>query len=317
MDVLVNLLVAAVVSGTPIMYGTLGEIITEKAGNLNLGVEGIMAIGAIAGFYFGFTTNSVIIAVLGAFLAGALAGALFALLTVTFKANQNVTGLTLTIFGVGLANFLGDFLRSVSDDPVIKLSEGLTQRLSAIHIPFLSDIPVIGKLFFSYTPLVYVIIFLCIICGIYVNHTRAGLNLKAVGENPGAADAAGINVNLVKYINILLGGGICAMGGAYISLVLTGGVWMSDCVNGLGWIAVALVIFTNWNPMICIAGSVVFGAFRVVKFYLPGVSNVPDAVFSMLPFVMTAIVIVITSMRKSKKNAAPAFIGLNYFREER
>lgn len=317
MDMIVNLLVAAIVSGTPIMFGTLGEIITEKTGSLNLGVEGIMAIGAIAGFYLGFTTNSVIIAVVGAFLAGAVAGALFALLTVTFKANQNVTGLTLTIFGVGLANFLGDFIRSVSDDPVIKLTEDFTQKLSTIHIPFLSDIPVVGKLFFSYTPLVYLVIFLCIACGIYVNHTRAGLNLKAVGENPGAADAAGINVNFVKYANILLGGGICGLGGAYISLVLTGGVWVSDCINGLGWIAVALVIFANWNPFICIGGSIVFGAFRVVKFYLPGTSNVPDAFFSMLPFLVTAVVIVVTSMRKSKKNSAPASIGLNYFREER
>lgn len=317
MDTVLNFFVAAVVSGTPIMFGTLGEIITEKAGHLNLGVEGMMAVGAIAGFYFGYSTGSVLLAVAGAFLAGALSAAIYAFLTVTLKANQNVTGLTLTIFGVGLANFLGDFIRSKAADPVVKLSTEFTDKLANVHLPVLTELPVVGKLFFNYSPFVYFAILLCIICGIYLNHTRRGLNLKAVGENPAAADAAGINVNLVKYTNILLGGGICGIGGAYISLVLTGGVWVSDCVNGLGWVAVALVIFANWNPFICIGGSIVFGAFRVIKYYLPSAAGISDAVFSMLPFLVTALVLIITSMRKSKKTAQPAAIGLNYFREER
>lgn len=317
MDMFLNFVVAAVVSGTPIMFGTLGEILTEKAGHLNLGVEGMMAIGAIAGFYFGYSTGSVLMAVAGAFLAGALSAAIYAFLTVTLKANQNVTGLTLTIFGVGLANFMGDFIRSRADDPVIKLGEEFTAKLANINIPVLSELPVVGKLFFNYTPFVYFAIFLCVVCGIYLNHTRAGLNLKAVGENPAAADAAGINVNRVKYTNILLGGGICGIGGAYIALVLTGGVWVSDCVNGLGWVAVALVIFANWNPFVCVGGSIIFGAFRVIKYYLPSAAGISDAIFSMLPFVVTALVLIITSMRKSKKTAQPASMGTNYFREER
>ena len=192
MNTFVNFLHAALLAGTPLMFGTLGEIVTEKAGNLNLGVEGMMSIGAIAGFYVGFTTQNVVLAVLGAFLAGLLSALIYAFLTVTLKANQNVTGLTLTIFGVGFANFFGDFLRESAGIDVLKLSDKITNTVQAIHIPVLSDIPYVGKLFFQYNPFVYFGILLCILMGIYILHTRKGLNLCAVGENPGAADAAGI-----------------------------------------------------------------------------------------------------------------------------
>ena len=277
-----------------------------------------MSIGAIAGFYVGFVTENIVLAVLGAFLAGLLSALVYAFLTVTLKANQNVTGLTLTIFGVGFANFFGDFLRESSGVSVLKLSEQITHSVQEIHIPVLSDLPYAGKLFFQYNPFVYFGILLCIIMGIYIFHTRAGLNLCAVGENPGAADAAGIAVTRVKYINILLGGGICGIGGAYISLVLCGGVWVTDCVNGLGWIAVALVIFASWNPFKAVFGSFIFGAFNILKFYIPkNIISIPEAIFDMLPFLVTALVLIVTSIRKSKENAQPAGCGVNYFREER
>lgn len=318
MTMFINFLYAAITSGTPLMFGTLGEIITEKAGNLNLGVEGMMAIGAIAGFYVGYTTNSVILAVIASFVAGIFAALIYAFLTVTLKANQNVTGLTLTIFGVGLANFLGDFIRTAAGETTLQLSTEFTAKLATYKIPLLGDIPYIGHLFFDHNPFVYFGIVLCVIAGIYVKYTRAGLNMRAVGENPAAADAAGININFVKYFNILLGGGICGIGGAYISLVLCGGVWTQSCIGGLGWIAVALVIFANWNPFACILGSFVFGAFRVLKFYVPKeIIDIPDAIFDMLPFLITAIVLVITSIRKSKERSQPAGCGVNYFREER
>ena len=305
-------------AGTPLMFGTLGEIVTEKAGNLNLGVEGMMSIGAIAGFYVGFTTQNIVLAVLGAFLAGLLSALIYAFLTVTLKANQNVTGLTLTIFGVGFANFFGDFLRESAGIDVLKLSDKITNTVQAIHIPVLSDIPYVGKLFFQYNPFVYFGILLCILMGIYILHTRKGLNLCAVGENPGAADAAGVNVTRVKYFNILLGGGVCGIGGAYISLVLCGGIWVTDSVNGLGWIAVALVIFASWNPFKAILGSFIFGAFNILKFYIPkNIVTIPEAIFDMLPFLVTAIVLIVTSIRKSKENTQPAGCGINYFREER
>lgn len=285
MNTFVNFLHAALLAGTPLMFGTLGEIVTEKAGNLNLGVEGMMSIGAIAGFYVGFTTQNIVLAVLGAFLAGLLSALIYAFLTVTLKANQNVTGLTLTIFGVGFANFFGDFLRESAGIDVLKLSDKITNTVQAIHIPVLSDIPYVGKLFFQYNPFVYFGILLCILMGIYILHTRKGLNLCAVGENPGAADAAGVNVTRVKYFNILLGGGVCGIGGAYISLVLCGGIWVTDSVNGLGWIAVALVIFASWNPFKAILGSFIFGAFNILKFYIPkNIVTIPEAIFDMLPF---------------------------------
>lgn len=302
MNTFVNFLHAALLAGTPLMFGTLGEIVTEKAGNLNLGVEGMMSIGAIAGFYVGFTTQNIVLAVLGAFLAGLLSALIYAFLTVTLKANQNVTGLTLTIFGVGFANFFGDFLRESAGIDVLKLSDKITNTVQAIHIPVLSDIPYVGKLFFQYNPFVYFGILLCILMGIYILHTRKGLNLCAVGENPGAADAAGVNVTRVKYFNILLGGGVCGIGGAYISLVLCGGIWVTDSVNGLGWIAVALVIFASWNPFKAILGSFIFGAFNILKFYIPkNIVTIPEAIFDMLPFLVTAIVLIVTSIRKSKE----------------
>ena len=318
MNTFVNFLHAALLAGTPLMFGTLGEIVTEKAGNLNLGVEGMMSIGAIAGFYVGFTTQNIVLAVLGAFLAGLLSALIYAFLTVTLKANQNVTGLTLTIFGVGFANFFGDFLRESAGIDVLKLSDKITNTVQAIHIPVLSDIPYVGKLFFQYNPFVYFGILLCILMGIYILHTRKGLNLCAVGENPGAADAAGVNVTRVKYFNILLGGGVCGIGGAYISLVLCGGIWVTDSVNGLGWIAVALVIFASWNPFKAILGSFIFGAFNILKFYIPkNIVTIPEAIFDMLPFLVTAIVLIVTSIRTSKENTQPAGCGINYFREER
>ena len=318
MNTFVNFLHAALLAGTPLMFGTLGEIVTEKAGNLNLGVEGMMSIGAIAGFYVGFTTQNIVLAVLGAFLAGLLSALIYAFLTVTLKANQNVTGLTLTIFGVGFANFFGDFLRESAGIDVLKLSDKITNTVQAIHIPVLSDIPYVGKLFFQYNPFVYFGILLCILMGIYILHTRKGRNLCAVGENPGAADAAGVNVTRVKYFNILLGGGVCGIGGAYISLVLCGGIWVTDSVNGLGWIAVALVIFASWNPFKAILGSFIFGAFNILKFYIPkNIVTIPEAIFDMLPFLVTAIVLIVTSIRKSKENTQPAGCGINYFREER
>ena len=318
MNTFVNFLHAALLAGTPLMFGTLGEIVTEKAGNLNLGVEGMMSIGAIAGFYVGFTTQNIVLAVLGAFLAGLLSALIYAFLTVTLKANQNVTGLTLTIFGVGFANFFGDFLRESAGIDVLKLSDKITNTVQAIHIPVLSDIPYVGKLFFQYNPFVYFGILLCILMGIYILHTRKGLNLCAVGENPGAADAAGVNVTRGKYFNILLGGGVCGIGGAYISLVLCGGIWVTDSVNGLGWIAVALVIFASWNPFKAILGSFIFGAFNILKFYIPkNIVTIPEAIFDMLPFLVTAIVLIVTSIRKSKENTQPAGCGINYFREER
>lgn len=318
MNMFMNFIIAAVLAGTPLLFGTLGEIMNEKSGHLNLGVEGMMAMGACGGFMAGFLTDNLFIALLTAFASGVLGALIYAVLTITFMANQNVTGLTLTIFGTGISNFVGEYMLVNAETSSLKLPKAITAQLSNINIPGLSSIPVVGPLLFQYNPFVYLGILIAIICGFYLNHTKTGLNLRAIGENPGAADAAGIKVTKTKYINVLLGGGICGIGGAYCSMIICGGVWMSNSVNGLGWIAVALVIFASWNPAKAILGSFVFGAFNILKYYSPKTYfTVPNAFYDMLPFIITALVLVITSIRKSKENSQPASCGVNYFREER
>lgn len=315
---LINFLFASIKAGTPLLFGTTGEIMTEKSGNLNLGVEGMMFMGAFMGFYVGFHTGSLPLALLAAFAVGLFAALIYAFLTVTMMANQNVCGLTLTIFGTGFAKFFGEIMiKNAGGTP--KLSNDFMAAISEKPIPILGDIPVIGKLLFTHNPLVYLAILVAIVCSLYLLKTKAGLNMRSVGENPAAADAAGINVTLVKYSHIMLGGGICALGGAYLSLVNGGGVWNnSSAVNGQGWISVALVIFASWSPMKAIFGSLVFGAFSVLQFYIPkDVLQIPNAFYVMLPFLITTFVLILASMRKSKEGSQPAGCGVNYFREER
>ncbi|MBQ8597026.1 MAG: ABC transporter permease [Lachnospiraceae bacterium] len=318
MDMIIKFLVAAVGAGTPLLFGTVGEILTEKTGHLNLGVEGMMSIGACVGFMVGYYTDNFFLALLFAAVSGALSALIYAVLTVTFMANQNVTGLTLTIFGIGFANFIGIIFLNKSPEGTLKLPEKITAAMREVHIPGLSDLPIVGELLFSYSPFVYIGVLIAILCAVYLNKTKAGLSLKAVGENPGAADAAGIKVTAVKYLNIILGGAICGIGGVYCSMIINGGVWISNNVGGLGWIAVALVIFANWQPAYAILGSFVFGALRVLKYYIPQTMfPLPIAFYDMLPFLMTALVLVFSSMRKSKRMNLPAALGTNYFREER
>ena len=235
------------------------------------------------------------------------------MLTVSFKANQNVTGLTLTIFGTGVANLLGSNYTASG-----ALSENVMSVFKALNIPGLSDIPYVGKLLLNYNPFVYFGVVLCICMGLYINRTSQGRSLRAVGENPAAADAMGVNVTLYKYVHILLGGGICALGGAYVIIVTCNGLWTYNCINGLGWIAVALVIFAGWSAYRVVLGSLVFGALSVLRLYTPAsVANVPQAIFMMLPFIATAIVLVVTSIRPSHKHQQPRSCGLNYYREDR
>jgi simple sugar transport system permease protein len=315
---LTSFVVAAILAGVPLLYGTLGEILTERSGNLNLGVEGMMYMGAVIGFVAAYVTGNAALAYLGAFAAGALGALIYAVLTVSFKANQNVTGLTLTIFGAGFANFVGENLALRTPGGMVILPDATKALFKEIHIPGLSDIPYVGKLLFSHTVFVYLGVLIAVAMGIYLFRTRRGLNLRAVGENPGAADAAGINVNLYKYVNIVLGGGICGLGGAYVSIVTCGGTWTYNCVGGLGWIAVALVIFAGWSPYKALMGSLVFGALSVLKYYIPAnVLTIPSAVYNMIPFFATILVLVMTSVRMSREHAQPKGCGNNYFREER
>lgn len=312
MNTLVSFLAAAIISGTPILFATLGEIITEKVGNLNLGLEGMMLMGAAAGFMVGFHTGSPILAVLSAIIAGALGALIYAFLTVSLRANQVVTGLTLTIFGGGFSSFLGKQLAG-------KVAPTSIQNFfGKISIPLLSKIPFIGPIFFKQDCFVYFGYIVAVLLGLYLYKTNFGLNLRAVGENPGAADAASINVILYKYVHIMIGGALCGLGGAYLSLVDVP-QWQDNITAGRGWIAVALVIFAAWNPYKAVAGSYIFGGLMIVGFYLQSINIrfVSQYLIDMMPYLVTVAVLIITSMRKIKKNGPPKALGNAYFREER
>lgn len=304
-----SFLVAVVIAGTPLLFATLGELITEKAGNLNLGVEGMMLIGAVAGFGAGFVTQNPIMAMVGATLAGATTAFIYGFLTITLRANQVVSGLALTIFGTGLSSYLGtNFIGQKMPDNIISFYE-------PISIPIISKMPFIGPIFFEQDIFVYLGYILTIVLGIYLFHTRTGLNLRAVGENPSAADSSGININLYKYIHILLGGALCGLGGAYLAVVEVP-QWQENITAGRGWIAIALVIFCKWNPYKATIGAYLFGGLSIIGFRLQHL-NVSQNLLDMLPYLVTIIILVIGSMKKSKENAPPKGLSIPYFREER
>ncbi len=317
-----------VVFNIPLLYGTVGEIVVEKSGSLNLGVEGIMAVGAIFGYIIGCFANSLGIGIAAAFLTGALCGLLFAILTVSLQANQNITGLTLTTFGLGLYFFVGNGLKA-SGWPVMSDYANIKNGFADIAIPFLSDIPIIGRGLFTHNILVYLGVAIAIATWWYLKHTTPGLRLRAIGENPGAADSVGINVIRQKYLHICLGCGIMGIGGYYMGLNMSGSFNSSCWINGYGWIAVALVIFANWSPAIAILGTFVFGFFNTLRVSgsslatafpeaLGWLAHIPTQVYQALPFVITAIVLVVTSIRNKRGSSGlPAALGLNYFREER
>ena len=316
-----------IVYNIPLLYGTVGEIVVEKSGSLNLGVEGIMAVGAIFGYIIGCFANSLAVGIATAFLAGALCGLLFAFLTVTLQANQNITGLTLTTFGLGLYFFVGNSVKAAGW-PVMGNHSAIVEGFKDVAIPGLSEIPVVGSGFFNHNLLVYLGVVIAVAMWWYLNRSNAGLRLRAVGENPGAADSVGINVKRTKFLHICLGCGIMGIGGYYMALNM-GGSFNSNCwINGYGWIAVALVIFANWSPLLAILGTFVFGFFNTLQVSattlaaafpdaLGWLASVPTEIFQALPFLITAIVLVVSSVRKKQGSGAPAALGTNYFREDR
>lgn len=286
----ISLFVAAVLAGTPLLLGTLGEILTEKSGHLNLGVEGMMFMGAIASIAAswayeqmakgaGFAASgflSMLIALLAAFGAGAFGALIYSFLTVTLRANQNVTGLTLTIFGTGLANFCGELLGK-SAGGFVTVSKATKAAFAQLDLFGLKNsaspvLQTISKLFFQYNWMVYFAIVIALLMAWFFKRSRVGLNLRAVGESPATADAAGINVTRYKYLATVIGGGICGIGGMYMSMVNQSGVWVHNCVAGYGWLAVALVIFSTWSPVRGLICGLIFGAFTIMRLYvsIPG-----------------------------------------------
>lgn len=327
MSQLVSLFQAAIVFGTVILYGAMGEILTQKSGNLNLGVPGIMYLGGIAGLAASFfyelnnpDPNPAVCLLLSfgaAFLASMLGGLLFSFLTITLRANQNVTGLTLTIFGGGIANFFGGSLNTMAGG-VGQISVAATSAAYRASIPALSNLGTVGRLFFSYGFMAYLAIVLAVAMAWFLGRTRTGLNLRAVGENPATADAAGISVTRYQYLATCLGAGISGLGGLYYTMDYIKGTWANDgTIEALGWLAVALVIFSTWKPLQAIWGSYLFGCLTWLYFYIPGLTRSSQELFKMIPYLVTIVVLILISMRKKRENQPPAHLGLPYFREER
>lgn len=302
-----------------LLLGTLGELLTERAGHLNLGVEGMMLLGGSFGYYAAVQTNSLLITFLAACLGSGLGALMYGFLTVTLRVNQNVTGLALTMFGAGLANSVGSKVAGTTTPDAI--------RAYFLYQPFHIDHPsndflkYINRAFLSHDLFVYSAILLAVILAVFLFRTREGLALRLTGENTAAADASGIKVTRIKYMYIVLGGMLCGLGGLYLPLIQQGS-WTDSMTAGQGWLVVALVIFVRWHPIKAIAGSFVFGALSILGYYVqlnPNLSAMPifnQYIMSMFPFLLTIIVLVIASARK-RAWSGPAEIGHSYFREDR
>ena len=331
MNALIAFLSRAIVQSIPLLFGSTGEILTEKSGNLNLGIPGIMYVGAISGVIGAFPLQQritageavspfavIMIPLLCCLFASLLMGLLYYFLTVTLKANQNVTGLAMTTFGLGFGNFFGGSLikLSGSNAPAIVLTD-----ISLIYSRSIADKNTagpIGKLFFSYGFLAYLAIIIAVTAAYILKKTRIGLNLRAVGENPATADAAGINVNRYKYVATCVGSMTAGLGGLFYVLDYASGVWSNGGFGDRGWLAIALVIFSLWRPAVAIGASIVFGGLFILNAFIPSGTNLAiKEIYKMAPYVVTIIVLIISSMRNKKDKQPPASLGLAYFREER
>ncbi|PID72204.1 MAG: ABC transporter permease [Desulfobulbus propionicus] len=298
-DMIVPMLAATIVAGTPILYATLGEMITEKAGVLNLGVEGIMIVGSFTAFVVAHFTGNPVLAFIAAGLAGALASSLHGIVCLIFQGNQVVSGLALTILGSGFANYFGTSYVGLS-----------APGFEPMPIPVLAELPVVGEILFNHDPLVYLSYSIPPCLYLFFTNTRYGLGLRAVGEFPGAASAAGLSVFYYRWMGILSGGILMGFGGAYLSLAYTH-LWTNNLTAGRGWIAVALVIFAFWRPGRAVFGAYLFGGIMALQLRLQATgTQLPSSLLLMLPYVLTVFVLVISSMRQSR-SSAPAALGVN------
>ncbi|MCQ2584923.1 MAG: ABC transporter permease [Treponema sp.] len=300
--------------GTHILLAILGGILCEKVGNSNLGIEGMMLMGAAAGFATALVTNNPYLSMLVAGLAGMAGAAIYGFISITLKGNQTVTGIVLTTFGTGVAGLFNEFLSGKA------LTESFRNFFAPKAIPLFSKIPLIGPVFFDQSIYVYMSLIFAVLIYVYMYKTRIGLSMRAIGENPAAADSSGIPVTAIKYANVLTGGFLCGLGGAYLSLVFVPS-WLENITAGAGWIAVALIIFCTWNPLKAIVAAYLFGALQGLGFKFQGASllgiKMNSIILDMLPYIATIVVLIFISLQKKKEYQAPAALGNSYFREER
>lgn len=317
-----SLLVGSISLATVFLFGCVGEIIMEKSGHLNLGIPGIMCAGTAGGcwgvyiYMDAFHNNPswfllVLIALLTAFIFAAAVGAIYAFLTVSLKCNQNITGLAITTFGTGFTQFF-------IDNYINREYFDQASKLIAKNLSFAKDLGWFGDVFFSHGIFVYIAIAVAVVAAVFLKRTKVGLHLRAIGENAATADAAGINVSLYKYIAILVGSGIAGLGGFFYIMDYIGGSWENaSTIEALGWLSIALVIFTLWRPDLSILGSIIFAMFYILAYKITGVSFTQMSALKLLPYVITIVVLVLTSIFGSKNVQPPASLGLNYFREDR
>ena len=316
----------AVAQGLPLLFGSNGEILNEKSGNLNLGIPGIMVSGGVAGIvgalvYENSTPNpnglvGLLISMLCSMSCSLVLSLVYCFLTVTLRANQNVTGLALTIFGSGLGNFYGGAMSTI-----LGISNTAIPATAAAYktplVPFYDKLGAIGTIFFSHGCMFYIAIAIAIVSWYVLKKTRTGLSLRAVGENPATADAAGINVTRYKYVATCLGGMIAGLGGLYYAVDYSNGLWDTQSFGDRGWLAVALVIFVVWKPNLAMLGAFLFGGLYIAEIFVPGLTSATKEIFKMLPYIVTIVILITTSLMKKKENQPPASLGLPYFREER
>jgi len=327
-EFLVSFIPRAVGQGIPLLYGSTGEILTEKSGNLNLGIPGVMYVGAIAGVIGSFFYEqsgsmngflAIMIPMICSLVGSLIMGLLYCFLTVSLRANQNVTGLAMTTFGVGLGNFFGGSLIKISGADVPSIALSKTSAYFSARMPAATTTGWFGEIFLSYGFLTYLSFVIAIVTAIIIRKTRIGLHLRAVGENPATADAAGINVTRHKYISTCAGCMIAGLGGLYYVMDYACGVWSNDAFGDRGWLAIALVIFTIWRPDVSILSSILFGGLYILYMYIPtGMEHMEvKELYKMLPYIVTLVVLIASSMRNKRENQPPASLGQSYFREAR
>ena len=303
-----SFLLSVVVASTPLLLAAAGELVAERAGVLNLGVEGMMLVGAVSGFYVGTYAQNQWLGLLAAMVEGGLMALIHAVLCIVFRADQVASGLALTIFGTGLSAFLGHNLVGVAP----------TSTFNPVAIPVLAKIPGLGRILFDQDMMVYLSIILVVIVWFVFYKTKAGLLLRASGENPAAVDALGHNVTLIRYTAVIVGGMLAGAGGSYLSLAYSPS-WVENMTAGRGWIAVALVIFAVWDPVRALLGAWLFGVIASLGLHFQALGvMIPSYFIQMLPYLFTFIVLVLTTGEtKHRRSGTPAALGLAYSREER
>jgi simple sugar transport system permease protein len=302
MTMAVAIIVTIIIASTPLLLAALGELVAERSGVLNLGVEGMMIMGAVCGFIASYETGQPIFGILAAIAAGMLTASLFAFVTLVLVANQVASGLALTLLGIGFSALIGE---SYASKPGVKLQQ--------IYIPGLSDIPFVGPIVFGQDPLVYVTVLLVIGVSWFLFRTRGGLILRAVGDNHGSAHALGYGVVRVRFMAVLFGGACAGLAGAYLSLVSTS-QWLDNMTAGRGWIALALVVFATWLPWRLAIGALLFGAVGMLQFHAQALGvRVPAQLLSALPYLITIVVLVLISGNRMLMRAnTPAMLGQSF-----